>query len=221
MNAIRNFFITAALLFSIAANNSAHAVLVDGAWSGTTLDTTSGLTWVDITETKSLSINMALNSTWMTDLGFKYASRSQVEQLFSNVGIIPGDSVSSGYAALELGLNLGISYSYFSGPVGVASVGRGLYGYDAATQTAGWAQFVSCNNCRSSPLSGWASIGDEFDWSSSLDTRVSSLFGGYAGGQWLVLDPVTTNDVPAPGVLLLLVSGFIALAAVSKCQRRS
>lgn len=208
MNTIQKLFAVTAMFCSLTASSSAHATLIDGAWGGTTLDTASGLTWVDISQTKSLSINMALNSSWVTDLGFKYASLSQVEQLFSNVGIISGDREASGAAATELALNLGTSYTYFTGSTGVADVGRGIYGYDIATHTAGWADFTVCTNCGSSFVKGWNSSGAETDWSNSLDVQIYSRFSGYTGGHWLVLD---TNEVPAPSAILLMMSGFLAL----------
>ncbi|MFC1748751.1 PEP-CTERM sorting domain-containing protein [Pseudomonadota bacterium] len=217
MNGIQNTIAATAILCTCAITNAAHATLIDGAWSGTTLDTTSGLTWVNINNTKSLSINMALNSSWMTDRGFQYATYSQVEGLFTNAGVTPGGGLQESYAAgaADLNANFGKSYTSFFGPSGWRNHGRGLYGYDTGTHTAGWAEFAACYVCgfsgQPTPDKGSASIGIENDWSMSLDYRVYS-FGEYKGGHWLVYDSNAGNaTVPLPSSLLLMATGILGL----------
>lgn len=60
-----------------------------------TLDTTTGLEWLDVTETLGLSFNAALETTLVTDLGFRHATVDELRSLCINAGI----DVDSGESA--------------------------------------------------------------------------------------------------------------------------
>ena len=109
------------LHYSVAAE--ATLISVDDIVFGTKSilrDTDSGLDWLRITEETTLGkkfteIEFLLSSTQYTD--FRFASKSELEQLISNSGYDGSDTASiSDYLALNgIIFNIGPTYSYSSG----------------------------------------------------------------------------------------------------------
>jgi hypothetical protein len=52
----------------------------------TTLDSMTGLQWLDVTETVGLSYGDVLISQYTTDLSFRYASLQELTSLYDNAG---------------------------------------------------------------------------------------------------------------------------------------
>ena len=73
-----------AMLFFVSWAGAANAVLVDNGL--TTIDTETGLEWLDITETVGLSYNAVLGSAFVVNDGYRYASEAEVFELYNNAG---------------------------------------------------------------------------------------------------------------------------------------
>lgn len=70
--------------------NVAGAALVDNGI--TTIDTNTGLEWLDITETNGLSYNEVLSSSYVVSDGYRFASKTEIFELFANAGGIGTDT---------------------------------------------------------------------------------------------------------------------------------
>ena len=108
--------LTTICLLILPLSQSADALLMskDSAWgSGTiTLDTNSGLEWLDINLSVNLSYNEMLAHMQNGGLyaGFRYATQNEVEALFTNAGLTTGSSPAM-QTALDLISFLGATYS--------------------------------------------------------------------------------------------------------------
>ena len=94
MQKIKSFFFT--ILFGIAAvgmsATSAHAILIENDLNAAgdkliTLDTATGIEWLDVTATLGLSYNQALGTTFVTAQGFSHATVDDVSTLYTNAGV--------------------------------------------------------------------------------------------------------------------------------------
>ncbi len=55
-----------------------------------TRDTRTSLDWLDLPQTAGWSLDQALSSSFVTDLGFQIATADQVDSLLESTGILPG-----------------------------------------------------------------------------------------------------------------------------------
>lgn len=73
-----------AILVFIGWAGAASAALIDN--GSTTIDSDTGLEWLDITETVGLSYNAVLSSAFIISDGYRYASEAEVLELYNNAG---------------------------------------------------------------------------------------------------------------------------------------
>jgi len=95
---------------------SSNASLLDN--GNTTIDTGTGLEWLDITLTVGQSYNDVLASSFVTTDGYQYATEAEVEQLFTNAGGTPTPGpayLPSNIAPAQLLLDLMGCTSYLIG----------------------------------------------------------------------------------------------------------
>ena len=85
------FLVINAAVISFSPN--ATAVLMDN--GDTTVDTATGLEWLDLTKTVGLSINQALATGFVTSDGFSHATVAQVNTLFLNAGFLTTNNVNN------------------------------------------------------------------------------------------------------------------------------
>jgi len=104
----------AVLIVALAGASVAQAdpIIYEGLCNGTadssiTCDSNTGLEWLDLTTTLGLSYNEALNSDYVTDLGFRHATESELLSLYVSARIPvvgqlqPDGTVTNGTSALN------------------------------------------------------------------------------------------------------------------------
>ncbi len=72
---------------------SANAALIDNGTS--MIDTGTGLQWLDLTQTQSMSWNTSLASSFVTVDGYTHATETQVITLFTNAGFLTTNNVNN------------------------------------------------------------------------------------------------------------------------------
>jgi hypothetical protein len=201
-------------LFLCSTPSVAQAALisVDYAASGDgliTRDTATGLDWLDLTETAGLSYSGVLSTSFVTMDGFRYATETEVGQLFTNAGGSPTATVvftSGNFEPARLLLNLmGCTSFLFTAPCDGAGED-----WSAAMLAGGIqagiidAQYVDDTGILTT---NWASLPDQ---NVSLRADV---------GAFLVRSP---TPVPEPASLSLLGLGLgVAGAAVRRRRKRA
>jgi MYXO-CTERM domain-containing protein len=218
MKIFKKTLIAATLLLSIT---SAQAALVESDWQNTgdalaTLDTETGIEWLDLTQTVFMSINEAeeLTGSSGTFDGWRLPTRLEVNNLFQNM--FPQHSFNDGRSSFT-------SFSNYSALFGVLQYGsRGMYVNDEMNERGGtqvlWASVDS---------NGW--VYEDSNLSHSLDHKRNDF------GVWLVSDGGTTissiddpsmnannanapvDNVSSPALLGLMGLGLFGFAA----RRRS
>lgn len=100
-----------------------------------TYDTNTGLQWLDVPLTFELSVNEAIGTKYVQDLGFRHATDAEIRVLLENFGItdLTGTRVEENYAGGRLMLDL-MGPGYDAGTLEVLS------GFYASTDPllAGW-----------------------------------------------------------------------------------
>lgn len=67
-----------------------------------TYDNTTNFEWLDLTKTLGLSYNQAVESFYVTNLGFRMATPDEVLGLWASAGVTPGSSPGRGPAVVQL-----------------------------------------------------------------------------------------------------------------------
>ncbi len=201
--------LAAALSLSlVAAQAQATLIQEDDASFGAnsiTFDDATGLRWLDLTVTNLQSYNsvLAQQTTGGTYEGYRFATRAEVEQLFTGQGVqtvsgMPqsanfGSGASSILGATTLISYLGVTES--QAPRG----SRGFFDSSAATNAQAYRLYV------------WGS-GDITTVATSNTVAKSSTTASYMGhGSFLV-------QVPEPGTGLLLAAGLAGIAVAGRRQ---
>lgn len=182
----------------VVAPLSANAVLIDQ--GNTTLSTDTNLEWLDLTLTEGLSYNAALASTYVTNDGFRHATRAEVEAMFLEAGFATTNNVNNPVndPAAQLLLNL-MGCTANCGTIN--AMGRGFAIWDAT--------FRIRPNYHLSGLGAGAAVVSLFTSNGGLIDETS--------GHYLVrnFQPVA---ISSPGTLALLGLG---LAATGLLRQRS
>lgn len=190
-----------ALIFLLASAPN-HAALTNGSLNGTALDSISGLEWVHLGRTQSLSFNDVMASTWINDHGFTFATEAQVRELYENLNIGINNGLNEAYydGATQINSLLGATGYYFTGN-GVNSSSRGYYDVDEINYTRRLAESIRCTNCpinwQGSYNLGGAKISAAapMTFDPALVPKPSFFTGQYYAGYWLVRS-VNENTKP-------------------------
>jgi hypothetical protein len=186
-----------AVVLSLLGSGS-YAALVDNGAS--MIDQGTGLEWLDLTQTKGMTVNDALASTFVTVDGYAYATTAQVTTLFANAGFPlapPSFNNHLNDPAAELLLaGLGCT-SIVCGPTG--GTGRG---WADAENTFNYQPFYSKGGLGSS----YAIV--------SLGQATEDVVNAEAG-----VYLVRTSVVPVPPALWLFGSGLLGLVGMARRKK--
>ncbi len=176
---------------TLVLSTTANAALIDNGTS--MIDTSTGLEWLDLTETQGISWNDAEASTYVTVDGYVHATDEQVITLFLNAGFLTTDNMNDPLndpAAADLLAFLGCTQ--FCGTVN--ATGRGFADWDGT--------FTTRPNYHTSGLGAGAAT-------TSLLTSDLDLVDSTAG-HFLV------RVVPVPAAVWLFGSGLIGLIGIAR-----
>lgn len=220
MDVIRRFYAATFLVAVLAVSGTVNAALVSVDWqlAGDNLitrDTTSGLDWLDLTETNNMSHNQIIPLLGSGELfdGWRYASGEETVALWGNFGVDLASSPSIRIAAridpniATAALMLGNVY-----PEYLPSTEFGLLGVTSTPHNAN----TNCGACAFSTVGAWTSITQALSGYSPLSSSWAQ--GGEASlnlGHYLV----QTSSVPLPAAVWLFGSGLIGLIGVAKYKR--
>lgn len=197
-----------------------HALLIetDVYWADDkllTVDTRTGLEWLDLTPTDGFSINEAMVSPWVTELGFRVANAQDVDSLLESAGLA-ADVFDPSQTAPE-------AISWFPGTT--TMVREAYFTLSRLLGTTLVESFIFSTHSEADGLflgmSGPNGVGLNIN-SHTSDRAFSTTFlrydtqwdgFGFDGasedyGVYLVRD---TASVPVPNPLLLLLTGLVAL----------
>jgi hypothetical protein len=187
------------------ATNSAKATLLEldlnaPADNLITLDTLTGLEWLDVTATLGQSFNQAASSIFVTTQGFRHANQAEVLQLFQNFGATDINTANAGTPLFPGNFAPGVNFLNLLGCTGQCSsttfaFNTGLFAGGTFPATGA---FVAVNT----------------DDSTAAFTLEQGAFGldsnpGGLTGNFLVRE--TLLDLPEPGTLAILGLGLVGL----------
>ncbi len=194
---------------SFAAPRSAQASLIEIDLNAPgdkllTLDTSTGLEWLDITETAGLNYFPAEATVFVTSQGFRHATQSEVSVLLTSFGIpnfSPGADTVANLVPVKTALdfmgNLNTGENHFH---------QGIYELDASNLGLTLLQV----NPFSSDTTGFATLVQ------GTSSPKSHNFGGFFGvGHYLV-----RTAVPEPSSFTLLGFGCVALVGYRWRKRK-
>jgi len=202
------------MIFPLALFQPVHAALISIDYLNPgdnliTLDTNSGLEWLDLTVTQGMSTDAVQSSAYITREGFQYALLSDVTTLFNNAGITlfsRGGPISSGQ------INEINSLITLTGATTVKSNGL-------LTSEGMLNPFIT----PSGPLSG------EWAFKAELNVLNSSMYyASVAKGEPLSQSAVAAqigsylvrpSPVPVPAAVWLFTSGLIGLAGLARRRK--
>lgn len=195
--------ILVALLFSFILSPVSHAMLMSHGDGSLTVDTATGMHWLDIDHSTNLSykeMRIEMLSGGLFD-GFRYATREEVQALFLNSGIVDINASSAGNVqpALDLMALLGFTSS-----------SRGIneiFGLTGTTHSGG---------VGSGMLDHFYSGGEAFYDASVAGPTYGMDYKSNSIGSWLV----TTAEVPLPPALLLFSSALALSGLIKRHSRR-
>ena len=191
--------------FLLLVGGTAGAALIEGDLAApgdglVTLDTATGLEWLDLTATLGMSYNQAEASSYVTSDGFRHATMAEAQTLFLDAGFLTVNNVNNPAndpaAALLLDL---VGCTQFCGTVN--ATGRGFADYT----TPGW---TTRPNYHNSGLGAGAAVVSLL--SSNLDL-VDTTSGNFL---------VRVASVPEPSTGLLVAIGLV-VAAGRRSRRRA
>ncbi len=195
--------VAAGLYMAVAAigltASPAHALLIEGDLNAVgdkliTLDTVTGLEWLDVTATLALSYDAAELTPFVTSQGFRHADLTEVSTLYTNAGVTDQTGVFAAtnfLGAQELLSKLGCTFACAWAPF-----------------LEGWADLVPFHV--SSPADPFLMI--------DLGTSTAGVFGFFPWGAKDTGNSVVGNylvraaPVTEPSSMALLVGGLIAVA---------
>ena len=170
-----------------------------------TLDTTTGLEWLDISETTLVSYNdIRANATGLFDYGFRIANRYEIQSLFSSAGITQGPPRSiTNTPGVQLLIDyLGCNLCRLSSNL----TGGSLFYYDKDIELQGY--YAHATYSIDLYGQGYASVDGTPLSSISADNAVANL------STFLVRDSI--SPVPIPAAAWLFCSGLLGLIGISR-----
>ena len=210
-------YILAALMLLVSGQ--ASAALIDRGLF--TTDNDSGLDWLDVTQTVGLTYDQVLNSSYVVDQSFRYATLEEVISLFDSAGgtgdyLVPRNSsgeyngvpIPEHYDPATLLLNLMGCTSYIVGQPCDADDQDwhiAMYG-PQVTSGLQTAAAVDVYNNSPSGNSGILWV----DFVDSVPGRTTADFGSYL---------VRASTIPLPAPIWLLGTGILGLIFFSKIRR--
>lgn len=190
------------VLFASVTEQAFAAPVTTGTYSGlpVLIDSTTGLYWLNLSETTDLS-----NTAALADFSsFSIATNSQVLALFSDAGVP------------EIGTSTFASES--STVVTNANTLIADWGFTISNSTSQWSDFFDADSLATTS-SGFHYYGTVQTTSNSIDTftaadgQAQTLYPSSGVGWALVIHPGVAS-VPEPSSLMLLVTGLIGLSTL-------
>jgi hypothetical protein len=192
-------------LFVFGESEMAHAALIASDWKNVgdnaiTLDTNSGLKWLDINQTTGLSYNQVLAELAPSGIfgGFRFATNSEVESLFTSIGFATPFNTwrtSDGIPAATLQNYFGVNQSFINPSNQLRMNTNGFTG-ELFTPTE--VQLYEIWSQDTDDFGRVTIIGGSFEGLNDLDTQSPRV------GAWLI--------VPEPSSMLLFGMSMIGLA---------
>ena len=205
--------VAAAILFTKTVSSEAALVSIDDPVFGqasVTADTATGLEWLDLTQTTNLS-HLQMTALLASDVrfgGWRYATGSEVESLFTDAGISPLLCCSAENVAAVTNLQALLDVTVVeppSPPLPLTSIGSlGYYGPPILSSSPPQATFDLLEI--QIPLDGAPVAGVQLGLSQPLD------FASPGIGSYLVRRGLLAVPEPSSGILLL--SGLVVICLV-------
>ena len=210
----KKLLLSSALISLFLMIQTASAALIEADWlvagdNKLTVDTNSGLGWLDLTESTGLSMNQILaGAGGFLDLGFRYATTSEIRALFADANIVDtsgNPSQESAPAALDFILLFGFTYQVSDS----SGSNTGTVGYhlpdppDTSESTnASFVQYIVTSNTGNGH--GAAMVEVLLDGTRDLANSTD--------GSFLVRE---TTVVPIPAAFWLFGSGVFGLVGIA------
>lgn len=177
-----------------------------------TFDTSHHLEWLDLTQTVGLSYNEAQASSYVTTLGFRFATPGDLLGLYAAAGITPGSSVDRASGVGTLLDLLGCSTQCSTSPGGQGWLNMG----DPVNTAYAFFQLKGISNGPPVVYVGEATLP-----SSALiprDLPANSIYRNPGGGQYT--GSFLVRNVPEPATYIMMLAGLGLMGFVARRRRR-